>query len=264
MPSSITSLPQELVDQILDDIGAGDKRAAASCALTCNSWTPRSSKHLFHSVNVFTTHLQEFLAQAKGSSRLASHVANFSISQPLHGHDGFDLTPFVHDILRTLPNLRNLSVFGERISLRSCLSPVSGGRRYDLTLLRLSSVHVEALPELLSLFDHIGTLYLDQAYIPAPLGSSTAKQHHLRVDALHCDTSLSALEPLWLSLAKDSLKILCLKCDGYFRIETAPVNAFLQFVGQSLEHFRLDLPIDGWVVAGPGEYILWHMFISKS
>ena len=252
MSSHITKLPQELVDQIIDNLGAEDKRAAASCALTCPSWTPRSSKHLFSSVSLFTTHLQEFLAQAQGSSRLAAHVIEFAVSQPLHGNDGFDLTPFVPDILQTLPNLRSLSIFGERISIRRGLGTDPNGRRRSLALLRLSHTHVECLPELLQLLSAVSTLHLDQTYIQTTSRAATGQSHHLRVDTLHFDGSPQGLDQLRPSMAKSSLKRLCLKCDGCFRIETAPVNAFLHSVGQSLQHFRLELPLDGWVVAGPG------------
>lgn len=250
MTSHISALPQELVDRIID-LGADDKRAAESFALTCNSWTPRSSKHLFNSISTFTTQLEDFLTQAAGSDRLAAHVVEFSISQPLHGHEGFDLTPFVHDILRTLPNLRKLSIFGDRISIRAGLAPVPSSHKRDLVLLQLSHIHIEALPELLRLFACIGTLNLDQAYVQTPPAPSDARGH-VSLDALRFDGSVSELEILRLFLDKSSLKSICLKCDGSFRVDTAIINAFLRLVGHNLEHFRFELPLDGWVIAGAG------------
>lgn len=252
MSSSLLNLPQELIDQIIDEVGPNDKRTMASCILTGSSWTPRSSKHFLATVHLFTPQLQEFLTQAKSSCRLRHNIVEFSVSQPLHGHDGFDLTPFVHDILATLPNLQTLSISGERISVRSGLD--TGSRcapRRDLSVLRLSRLHVEALPELLELFDHIDTLHIDEAYIPASTISG-ASTHHLHVSTLHFDGSLSGLVSLRGTLDASSLRTLCLKCDGHFRIDTAPVNALIQSAGRFLEHFRLDLPLDGWVTAGSG------------
>lgn len=253
MTCHISSLPQELVDHIID-IGAENKRVAGSLALTCNSWTHRSSKHLFDSVSIFTTQLHEFLTQAADSHRLAAHVFEFSVSQPLHGHDGFDLTPFVHDILRTLPNLRKLSVFGDRISVRAGLAPAPGSHGRDLALLRLSRIHIEALPELLRLFGRIGALELDQAYVQESQRPS-AGSGHLSVDALRFDGGVSEFEALRLSLDKSSLRSLCLKLDSHFRVDTAPINLFLQTVGRNLEQFRFELPLDGWAVAGPGTFL---------
>ncbi|KIP02917.1 hypothetical protein PHLGIDRAFT_130450 [Phlebiopsis gigantea 11061_1 CR5-6] len=253
MPS-IAALPQELVDHIIDDIGPSDKRAAASLTLTCNAWTSRSSKHLFNTVNVFTAELPEFLAQAAGSSRLASHVTELTISQPMRGDDGFDLTPFVPAILHTLPRLSALSVFGERISVQAGLPAPPAGQRRTLALLRLSHTHIEALPELLQLFDTVDTLHLDQVYIPpcAVEPAPAPPARHLRVRALFFDGSRPTFEALSALLQRDVLQYLHLKCDIFFRIHTEPVNAFLHEVGAALEHFRFDLPMDGWVVDGPG------------
>lgn len=251
MATTITALPQELVDQIIDDVGAEDKRAVANCALTCPSWTPRSSKHLLNTVSLYTHHLREFLSQAAASRRLAAHVTELSIAQPLQGEESFDLTPYLHDILRTLPNLRAFALFGERITIRAGLAPAPA--RKSLTHLRIARSHVEALPELLQLFSHIGALHLDQVYIKAPR-TAPAPTGHLHVGTLHFDGTTGMLDVLRPSLDGSSLKSLRLKCDGYFRIDTAPVNAFLRSVGRNLSHFRLDLPLDGWVIAGPGTF----------
>lgn len=249
--SSITALPQELVDHIIDDVGYQDKRAAASLALTCNALTPRSSKHLLSAVNIFTTHVAEFLAHAAGSSRLASHVTELSISQPLHGKDGFDLTPYVPNILDALPNLRNLSIFGERISIRSGLCPVPSAQRRTLSLLRLSHIHVEALPSFLQLFGQIDTLQLDYIH-DTSISPGAGHRRHLRVTSLFFDGSRSTLEALTPLMERSSLRSLHLKCDTFFRIHTPAVNIFLHDVGRGLEHFKFDLPMDGWVVQGPG------------
>ena len=247
------ALPQELVDHIIDDVGAQDKRAVANLTLTCNSWTPRSSKHLFHVVNIFTSHLAEFLAHAATSSRLTSHASELSISQPLHGDDAFDLTPFIPVIFHTLPNLRKLSIFGDRISIKSGSLPVPSAHRRSLALLRLSGTYVEAFPDFLRLFSQIGTLQLDYIHDTSPFTDSIYGRH-LHVANLFFDGSRSTLEALTPLLDKSSLRSLHLKCDRFFRIHTPAINKLLHDVGQSLECFRFDLPMDGWVVQGPGMF----------
>ncbi|GJE95330.1 hypothetical protein PsYK624_115140 [Phanerochaete sordida] len=251
MACHIPSLPQELVDHIID-LCADDKRTARSLALTCHAWTHRSSAHLLRAVSILTTQLAAFLADAARAPRLGTHVAELVVSQPRHGHDGVDLTPAVPALLRALPGLRSLALFGDRISVRAGLAPGpgAGSHRRDLALLRLSRVHVEALPELLQLFGHVDTLDLDHAYVQ-PSQASVPQSGRLAVDELCFDGSIVEFEALRASLDKSSMKSLSLKLGYHFRVDTAAINLFLESVGQNLEHFRFELPLDGWVMSGP-------------
>ena len=84
--SSRRTIPLELVDCMLDAIlsnypslSASERDTLQSCSLVCRSWLPRSSAHLLRAIKIHARQLEEYLAFARTSSRLRTHVREFVI-----------------------------------------------------------------------------------------------------------------------------------------------------------------------------------------
>lgn len=76
-------LPPEVVEHILDKLATSevsDLRTLATCSLVCRTWLPRSSAHFLKSISVPAQDLERYLAFAKTSARLATHVREFTLT----------------------------------------------------------------------------------------------------------------------------------------------------------------------------------------
>ena len=97
-------LPPEMVDYMLDEIISeyatiSDRRALKNCSLVCKTWLPRSSVHLLRTIEVRTLQLEEYLACARTSPRLRTHVREFIIQGTM------DVTIYLEEIFETMPGL---------------------------------------------------------------------------------------------------------------------------------------------------------------
>lgn len=110
-------LPQELVDYIIDQVSlANDIVTLKHATLTCKSWLPRSSQHLFQTPNVTTTNLSDLEALAatlKESDRLARYIS--CVTFGLHEEAAVSIQlslSLMGDVLSRLPHLSEVVVSG--------------------------------------------------------------------------------------------------------------------------------------------------------
>ena len=102
-----SKLPPELTDYLLDLVAtecyAGElKTTMSDCSLVCKTWLPRSSRHLFHSIKLSSVKLEEYLALAQASTRLATHLRELVIK------GSFDPTLYLKQISAIMPKLAHL------------------------------------------------------------------------------------------------------------------------------------------------------------
>lgn len=82
LDASTYRLPSELTDRILDFLH-DDRRALASCALTCRGWLPTSRHHLFHTLRQIPIVDVEPLARLlEEDPSLGSYIEHLELGRP--------------------------------------------------------------------------------------------------------------------------------------------------------------------------------------
>lgn len=108
--SSHRAVPLELVNRILDEIGGDSavvsyRKTLKSCSLVCKSWIHRSSTYIFRAIEIRAPQLEQYLAFAKTSPRLRTHVREITINGTI------DVTLHLDDIFAATPALTTLELW---------------------------------------------------------------------------------------------------------------------------------------------------------
>ena len=177
-------IPPELVDHILDTVFTECKtgsvrKVLSSCSLVCKTWLPRSSCHLLRAAKVSEANLKEFLAFAKTSTRLPTHIYQLTIDGTI------DPTIHLEDIYATIPKLDRLEL-RDNNTVQFVMPPdfelglediddegvikhyiqATGNRRavksgkLSIDGLKLSRVNMMSIPLFIRPFRHVRTLEL--------------------------------------------------------------------------------------------------------
>lgn len=271
--ASIHSLPQELLDAIVDclyvpddPLRCLDTASLAACTLACRALHVRSTKHLFHTLRLSTGSLDDLRRTLPDAPRLRDNVVGLCVAQPLAGPGRTDivLKGFVEDVVGRLNKLRRLEVCGDRIVLEeSGLSP-GDTKKHELHTLRLEAVEVTCLPRLLQLFSRIDTLHLKHVSSRACTPPVSAP---IAVRSLVFSGPTDTLRILGDTLDADRLGHALLSFEDRMRADHSATNDFLRRVGRALSSLEIRLPMDyGWVPARAGKlfaflqsYVITHL-----
>lgn len=170
------TLPQEIIDHILDDAHIRhDIPTLSACTLVCSSWVPRSSCHLFKLRPVKAEgvlRLQELAATVQSSRRLALYVTAISIH--LRGDDAEaiqDTVKAISDIVSALYCLEDLFVYSHpsvnsRLEYCDTLFTQCHASRPPLHRLTVIGAHLILIDGLLKLFPAVDALQLER--VPCP------------------------------------------------------------------------------------------------
>lgn len=217
----MVTLPQELVDQIVDCIVQGDEQCAynllswrdprpasqqdtlRTCTLVCRTWLASSSHYLLDRAFYRADHARDLAWLMKACPIVSQNVQTLVIAcKDIAARDIAELCPL-------LPKLRNMS-----ITVTDTTYKRERQRNVPLcTLPRpLSKLHVSGsssghLRDILRLFEVIDRLYVIQVGKATPHNSSHEATHHLRVDKL----SISGCHPDIFEVMQSSLASACLR-----------------------------------------------------
>ena len=200
-------MPLELVDRILDEIGGDSavvlyRKTLKSCSLVCKSWIHRSSAYLFRSIEVCAPQLEQYLAFAKTSPRLRTHVLEFTVNGTI------DVTLHLDDIFAATPGLTTLELWSNMTQrfarppdfetgdiedpkalyyytkAPTGTHPARGGT-IDINRLTLSSMSILSAALTIRPFKRIGTLELRAIRQAVRVDSRTVVQRYGRLLPLH-------------------------------------------------------------------------------
>ena len=272
--------PQEITDYIIDQLGISlindwenkhsDTATLAACSLVCRAWLPRSSRHLFHAVDLNSKFqwqgdkrtwgnqsLQSFLALARTSTRIASNVVTL-VAFFLPSPDN------ISAIVQTFPRLLSLNwIYDWPVPDARNDVPPPG---LELTCLRFNIPHLRldararSAVHCLTQFEHICTLdlgALSDEVVPWP------RTHRLLLSTLvieSCDICAFNRE-LAGFFAPTSLRKLVVHCLRGATFEMRDVNLCLQQVATRIEHLTLFTNLHAIV---PGAYHEWPTSASCS
>lgn len=110
-------LPPEVVEHILDKLATSevsDLRTLATCSLVCRTWLPRSSAHVLKSISVPAQDLERYLAFAKTSARLATHVREFTLTGSVN------VIRYLDAMFAIMPKLNHLELRNNFTTLKNC------------------------------------------------------------------------------------------------------------------------------------------------
>lgn len=170
-------LPQEIIDVIIDQVAGlrkkGTRRTLLSCSLTCKSWLPRSTSHLFNATRVSLhqpDHLELFHSMVKDSTRLANHVRFMDIELEIATLGSIQETmDLIVDMLCSLLVLEALRIDGYhdvdedilRCEHPFCLRRANAAPPRRLQKLILDTGTALLMHTVLSLFLSVDMLYLE-------------------------------------------------------------------------------------------------------
>ncbi|KAK0200558.1 hypothetical protein DFS33DRAFT_166470 [Desarmillaria ectypa] len=142
----MTSIPQELVDMIIDEVG-DNKESLQACALASRAFYPRASAHLFERIRLraFEKRFDAFRDLCHQNPRLAQLVKSLHI---IHRREDANL--WLSEIIR---NVSALTL--EQVVLAGCTQLPSFNK---LTMLRLIDVKLPRVPQAHELFKNIPRL----------------------------------------------------------------------------------------------------------
>jgi len=168
------SLPQELIDDIIDHVDSWSERPLQSCSLVCSQWSTRSRKRLFEQVELSSqTDLEHWCASIRpGPSGPSSFVedlslvdSHLSMSMPI-GTSWFQLSILSNAAphLQSFSGLRALRIMG----WDTAAAPVSlmlhyfGPHSENVTRLTLQRMFIRtsALVAFVSRFPHLQYLFI--------------------------------------------------------------------------------------------------------
>ena len=103
------SFPTEIEEHFIDHL-TDDPRSLRSCSLTCHSWLPRSSPHLFRKIRIETrTALDSLLEHLERCPETRSLIRSVAMAPgPMERTRLFEVYPAT--LLRALPNLRRWEI----------------------------------------------------------------------------------------------------------------------------------------------------------
>lgn len=266
--------PPELVDCILDELATPplstlSRRTLTSCTLVCHTWLPRSSAYLLNNVTISSSRLEQYLAFAETSTRLATYAREFIVCGTI------DVTMYLGAIFSVMPNVDCLEVWNNstttfatppttipllnHVDLTSILDIDSRAAeigRFVLSHFKLSFAPVASIAGFLRPFRHVETLeledmrgtFLDNSSIPYPLVKVRYAERYPLSAPVTCSMRNITLNDCCTSavtgmLAYISLRPIAITLQGLYPRNAWSLLEFLQDVGKNTEHLTLILPV---------------------
>ncbi|CAL1699635.1 unnamed protein product [Somion occarium] len=274
-------LPQELLDQILDQL-YDDMRTLGSCALTSRSLLDRSRHHHFRMIVVITeppshkrwSEFLELIVHPDFSKHIRSlELLFFDWNYSVDGCLAISLLDFQR-LLDRLPFLQDLDMQGVNITASGCTSPndITENRLHNLDLrqcffnemsttlpglLHLSSPHSLSLSNLHSVETEPHALVVHHAVTPG-IASPVA---HLRLGRI----SAKCLKILRLAISSQTLVKFTFGID-ISGDEISSLGDLINHISPSLRELRLTLPINSLEHAKwfNRRHIPWHLIHLSS
>lgn len=109
-------LPQEIIDQVIDQVHNNSPRTLKACSLICRSWTNRSQTHLHHTISIRDSPSGASLAPITLDRYSTPHVADMvrhvdvSLRYPIPQNEYIFLG--IWEVISRLRNVRVLSFAG--------------------------------------------------------------------------------------------------------------------------------------------------------
>lgn len=278
-------LPPEVVEHILDKLATSevsDLRTLATCSLVCRTWLPRSSAHFLKSISVPAQDLERYLAFAKTSARLATHVREFTLTGSVNVIRYFDAMFAIMPKLNHLELSNNLTPF-ERLEIPAYhtanpmspnptqrsphadnISSVAPNDCFTLSYLKMDHVQPASLVALLRSFNQIETLEFrgvvgeaeyqdlnDSHVLFNHIKNFCTEQfpHLLPVTAIVKNMVFSGNSAMAGMIAFLSMRPVTITLKDVLPPNLRHTLGFLNDVGRDVEHVKL-LPAK--ITAGPG------------
>ena len=181
--SSRTSLPQELISEVIDNLSRNVD--VEVCSLVGRSWGYPARKRLFHHVRVRPEGVEDWLSRPRESvQRMAPHIAKFELSDwtRSRGTPAFCwgdteslLTRLISSLVPSPVQWLRIESFGimgfSKATLERCFEPIS----YSLHSLELGNLTAcpDATRYLISLFPNLDDLHIGNI-LPTPTPSGWA------------------------------------------------------------------------------------------
>ncbi|GJE95341.1 hypothetical protein PsYK624_115250 [Phanerochaete sordida] len=227
----VTSLPQELIDKVLDEIGP-DLDALKSCSLVCHTWLSRSTQNLFAQARVCVRAVEgvadaDVMYALLGPGRIHDYVTTLSMYQVLFEQWA---------VVKTLPRLRKLYVcsysdmFEQNTEAPLVVpEPFALGRSIDILVVYLMPLHL--LDWILRMFDTIDTLDI---HTIKDVAVPTKPAHHI---VRSCHTKYigrTVFNYIADALDTDGLESVTIDVDGYGVL----ADAFVKKVERSIKAYH--------------------------
>lgn len=263
------SFPQELVDQVIDDLAATSHtnlNDIGTCAAVCRRWLPRSRKHLFRHIRLSHAALLEFLDLVEASSApLLSFVRSLDI-RIIYDE------PFTEDQVAPLQRFLTLTelcirapnspvIPAEQLRFQSWLQthvPRFGAACATLTRFELvfnSDIPLSVVTDIISSLPHLthlrlyggdyhrgngGIVHMQSMLVP-PTAVLPPHLHMLDISLRRGSSLLFA----WLLSHHDPPVLTSLTLRGFANgAPTAPIDTYLQHFGPKIESLSLDYWVD--------------------
>lgn len=245
-------LPQEVIERIIDEVATSlvtkgrsrSIRALQNCSLTCKSFLPRSSFHLFHHlVHHKRSILPDSFKEMSGSHRISTNIVSLAF-------DFADMPQAVYrDTFRAFVYLRRLEVqlaFSQPITFREKRATTeSTGRSLDA--LFVSELDEHRLVFLLNLSVHVRTPTLSRRRVEATTESTPCTVEELTLR--HANDRILETLPVLLSRSCSTLTSLCWEPPQFDSLcEAFPsfVNTVFERLGTHITHFKYKLSFTGF------------------
>ncbi|GJE95096.1 hypothetical protein PsYK624_112760 [Phanerochaete sordida] len=230
----MNDLPQELVDLILDAL-KDESKALKSCSLTCWTWHPRSSKHLFASYNLTSPSADSSarITAMQAYERIRTNIVVLTLRTQY-----VSTLPIIH----ALPHLRDLNVIASGMHTRMLdaflsVPPPRSPPTRTISRIRIRDGSVGLVELVLRSFALVETLIIEDLRV-SPVNVHHLARHAIR--SLHLRrVSLDALKRVSLVIEPTVLEYLLIDSPSHREpINDTHLDKFLHAIGSYVRSYH--------------------------
>lgn len=239
-------IPQELIDQIIDEVHS-DTKTLNACALTCLDWVPRCRQHLHRSLTIgvsFPPHQHTHILFFLKYPHLTYYVRSLNIFSTMDDLGRWPVSFPEATSLRIMFMSWDVQRLGARDHLLTQLPSIT-----TLTLAGIEFETFQSFATLLTAFPHLSNLVLSTITVKEPIvHTNYYGQHGFGIRRLELRDMDIPTAPFihWLQnqVIAPTIRSMDLGLGGK-RFYDRSLQEWCKIAGTSLHHLRFDL---GWVL----------------